>query len=86
MRFTPVTIGCVLVSSTAGPITWYLWIQTGSANAFFFIALTLTYCISQTFLLLDVCRSYLTHQYDMYNGLPRATNKLGTSPVLLKLQ
>uniref|UniRef100_A0A1X7VM89 Phosphatidylinositol glycan anchor biosynthesis class U protein n=1 Tax=Amphimedon queenslandica TaxID=400682 RepID=A0A1X7VM89_AMPQE len=29
MRFTPVIIGCVLVSSIAGPITWYLWIHTG---------------------------------------------------------
>ena len=86
MRFTPVTIGCVLVSSIAGPITWYLWIHTGSANANFFFALTLTYSISQIFLLLDVCHSYLTHQYDMTNGLPRTRDKLGTGHILLKLQ
>ena len=86
MRFSAVTIGCVLVSSIAGPVTWYLWIHTGSANANFFFAITLTYCLSQIFLLLDVSHSYIIHQYDTNHGLPRIKNKLGTGPVLLKLQ
>ena len=46
----------------AGPVTW---IHTGSANANFFFAITLTYCLSQIFLLLDVSHSYITHQYDI---------------------
>ncbi len=40
LRFTLITSGCVLVSSIAGPILWYLWIHVDSANVF---SMTITY-------------------------------------------
>lgn len=84
LRFSLVVLGCILVSSIAGPILWFLWIHTGSANANFFFGMTITYNIAQIFLLLDVVNSYLTYQYDLKHGLPRL-DKQG-KPVLLRLQ
>ena len=36
-----------LLSSALCPVLWYLWIHTGSANANFFFAMTLTYALAQ---------------------------------------
>jgi phosphatidylinositol glycan class U len=83
LRFLVVIIFCLIVTSVAGPIMWYLWIHSGSANANYYFGMTLTFSIAQIFLFLDVVHSYLTHEYDLYNGLPRI-NELGV-PVQLKL-
>ena len=84
LRFTLITSGCVLVSSIAGPILWYLWIHVGSANANFFFSMTITYNIAQVFLLLDVVNSHMSYRYDLKHGLPRLDEQ--GKPVLLRLQ
>ena len=83
-RFTLAICGCVLVSSIAGPILWYLWIHVGSANANFFFGMTITYNMAQVFLLLDVVNSYMCYHYDLKHGLPRLDEQ--GKPVLLRLQ
>ena len=73
----------VIITSVAGPIMWYLWIHSGSANANYYFGMTLTYSLAQIFLLLDVIHSFLLHQYDLYNGLPRLDSN--GKPIYLKL-
>ena len=73
-----------LVASIAGPVLWHLWIHTGSANANFYFAMTIIYCLAQNFLLIDTINAFLTHQYDLKHGLPRLDQQ--GRPVKLRLQ
>lgn len=84
LRFTLIVCGCVLVSSIAGPILWYLWIHVGSANANFFFGMTITYNMAQVFLLLDMVNSFMSYQYDLKHGLPRVDED--GKPIMLRLQ
>lgn len=47
LRYTLVVLVMFLLSSALCPVLWYLWIHTGSANANFFFAMTLTYALAQ---------------------------------------
>lgn len=41
-------VGCSIVTfSILAPVMWYLWIETGSANANFYFAITLVYSTAQ---------------------------------------
>jgi phosphatidylinositol glycan class U len=37
----------VLVATLMAPITWYLWIYAGSANANFYFAMTMVFNVAQ---------------------------------------
>ncbi|UJR37524.1 hypothetical protein I4U23_030226 [Adineta vaga] len=63
-----VIICMMLVAILMAPITWYLWIYTGSANANFYFAMTLVFNVSQTFLLSDLIYAYLKRQFFLKNG------------------
>ena len=56
LRYTLVVLTMFLVASVLGPVLWYLWIHAGSANANFFFAMTLVYCLAQVGCYgIDVC-------------------------------
>lgn len=50
-------VGCAVVAfSVLAPVMWYLWIETGSANANFYFAITLVYSTAQVkFFFVDFC-------------------------------
>eukprot|EP00731_Ephydatia_muelleri_P026555 Em0018g655a len=96
LRYTLVVLTMFLVASVLGPVLWYLWIHAGSANANFFFAMTLVYClaqagtwsheaslIAQVFLISDTIYAFLVYNYDLLHGLPRV-DKDG-KPIKLKL-
>ena len=45
----------ILVAFLMTPITWYLWIYTGSANANFYFAMTLVFNVAQVRIQKIVC-------------------------------
>lgn len=47
VRHSLVIICMMLVAVLMAPITWYLWIYTGSANANFYFAMTLVFNVAQ---------------------------------------
>ncbi|CAF0937515.1 unnamed protein product [Adineta steineri] len=59
----------MIVAALMTPITWYLWIYAGSANANFYFAMTFIFNIAQTFLLSDLIYAYLKQQFFIKNGL-----------------
>eukprot|EP00731_Ephydatia_muelleri_P026541 Em0018g641a len=83
LRYTLVVLTMFLVASVLGPVLWYLWIHAGSANANFFFAMTLVYCLAQVFLISDTIYAFLVYNYDLLHGLPRV-DKDG-KPIKLKL-
>ncbi|CAF0808421.1 unnamed protein product [Adineta steineri] len=59
----------MIVAALMAPVTWYLWIYAGSANANFYFAMTFIFNIAQTFLLSDLIYAYLKQQFFIKNGL-----------------
>ena len=47
VRHSLVIICMMLVAILMAPITWYLWIYTGSANANFYFAMTMVFNVAQ---------------------------------------
>ncbi|CAF0885063.1 unnamed protein product [Adineta ricciae] len=74
-----VIVCMILVAMLMTPITWYLWIYAGSANANFYFAMTLVFNVAQTFLLSDLLYAYLKRQFFLKNGLniPNINGKEG---------
>jgi len=59
----------IIVAVLMAPITWYLWIYTGSANANFYFAMTMVFNVAQSFLVTDLFYSYLKRKFVLKNGL-----------------
>ncbi len=47
VRHSLIIICMTLVAILMAPITWYLWIYTGSANANFYFAMTMVFNVAQ---------------------------------------
>ncbi len=47
MRHSLAIVCMMIVAILMTPITWYLWIYTGSANANFYFAMTLLFNVAQ---------------------------------------
>ena len=47
VRHSLIIICMILVATLMAPITWYLWIYTGSANANFYFAMTMVFNVAQ---------------------------------------
>ncbi|CAF4309690.1 unnamed protein product [Rotaria sp. Silwood2] len=69
VRHGLIIICMVLVAILMAPITWYLWIYTGSANANFYFAMTMVFNVAQTFLVSDLLYGYLKRKFLLKNGL-----------------
>ncbi|VBB32225.1 unnamed protein product [Acanthocheilonema viteae] len=51
--------GALSATIVLAPVMWQMWIVTGSGNANFYFAVTLTYSVAQIFLLTDLLYGYL---------------------------
>ncbi|CAG9535963.1 unnamed protein product [Cercopithifilaria johnstoni] len=51
--------GALSATIVLAPVMWQMWIVTGSGNANFYFAATLTYSVAQIFLLTDLLYGYL---------------------------
>ncbi|CAF1236162.1 unnamed protein product [Rotaria sordida] len=69
VRHSLIIICMVLVAILMAPITWYLWIYTGSANANFYFAMTMVFNVAQTFLVSDLFYAYLKRKFFLKNGI-----------------
>jgi len=69
VRHSLIIICMILVAFLMAPITWYLWIYTGSANANFYFAMTMVFNVAQTFLVSDLLYAYLKRKFLLKNGL-----------------
>uniref|UniRef100_A0A0R3RU97 Phosphatidylinositol glycan anchor biosynthesis class U protein n=1 Tax=Elaeophora elaphi TaxID=1147741 RepID=A0A0R3RU97_9BILA len=58
-RWGLITGGALSATMVLAPVMWQMWIVTGSGNANFYFAATLTYSIAQIFLLTDLLYGYL---------------------------
>uniref|UniRef100_A0A1I8ENY0 GPI transamidase subunit PIG-U n=1 Tax=Wuchereria bancrofti TaxID=6293 RepID=A0A1I8ENY0_WUCBA len=58
-RWGLISGGALLVTIVLAPVMWQMWIVTGSGNANFYFAATLTYSVAQIFLLTDLLYGYL---------------------------
>ncbi|VDK84537.1 unnamed protein product [Onchocerca ochengi] len=58
-RWGLISGGALIATILLAPVMWQMWIVTGSGNANFYFAVTLTYSIAQTFLLTDLLYGYL---------------------------
>lgn len=58
----------LLISSSLGPIVWYLWIYCNSANANFYFGVTLAFAISLIFLLTDLLFAQVKREFVLKNG------------------
>lgn len=47
VRHSLIIMCMALVAFLMAPITWYLWIYTGSANANFYFAMTMVFNVAQ---------------------------------------
>lgn len=47
VRHSLIIVCMTLVAILMAPITWYLWIYTGSANANFYFAMTMVFNVAQ---------------------------------------
>uniref|UniRef100_A0A915Q5L7 Uncharacterized protein n=1 Tax=Setaria digitata TaxID=48799 RepID=A0A915Q5L7_9BILA len=58
-RWGLISGGALSATIVLAPIMWQMWIVTGSGNANFYFAATLTYSVAQIFLLTDLLYGYL---------------------------
>lgn len=78
-RHSLVVACSLLASSFLAPVMWYMWIESGSANANFYFAITLVYSTCQIFLMTDVLHAYLKYQiYLQYGEKPKINGQNGT--------
>ncbi|CAF1097648.1 unnamed protein product [Adineta ricciae] len=69
VRHTLIIICMILIAILMAPITWYLWIYTGSANANFYFAMTMVFNVAQTFLISDLLYAYVKRKFLLRNGV-----------------
>ncbi|CAF0780998.1 unnamed protein product [Adineta steineri] len=69
VRHSLVIMCMILVAFLMAPITWYLWIYAGSANANFYFAMTMVFNVAQTFLISDLLYAYIKRKFLLKNGL-----------------
>lgn len=58
----------LLISSTLGPVVWYLWIYCNSANANFYFGVTLAFAIGLIFLLTDLLFAQVKREFVLKHG------------------
>jgi len=75
VRHSLIVVCMVLVSLLMAPITWYLWIYTGSANANFYFAMTMVFNVAQTFLISDLVYGYHKRKFFPRKRFTSTSNK-----------
>lgn len=63
----------LLISSSLGPVVWYLWIYCNSANANFYFGVTLAFAIALIFLLTDLLFAQVKREFVLKNGTEKQT-------------
>lgn len=69
VRHSLIIICMMLIAILMAPITWYLWIYTGSANANFYFAMTMVFNVAQTFLISDLLYAYIKRKFLLQKGM-----------------
>ncbi|KAM3720903.1 Phosphatidylinositol glycan anchor biosynthesis class U protein [Dirofilaria immitis] len=68
-RWGLISGGALSATILLAPVMWQMWIVTGSGNANFYFAITLTYSVAQIFLLTDLLYGYLRLKLVEFRGI-----------------
>lgn len=56
------------ITSVLGPVVWYQWIITNSANANFYFGVTLCFASAQIFMITDILFAYVKREFWLKNN------------------